>query len=385
MYHMEYLWRGLVGRQLRPKSVDLNNVGAVRLSQLDAMNWAPICHPAVEYSAPEATWTPRMVALQEISTRLVPNAFAFLVALGFDTTSWLMGSITSHKLVANLWKGYFGTIGGLAGAGGAAALRTIILASGAFTGVDIPLVPSNLQSVAKQAIYDNCANIGLALGTTLFTQHLLPLFYDFDEDDDALASFAHSAFLERERRLFVYGPKNSKYARPPTYAPVPPRLIDPALERRFLTTVFPERVPPPQAASKPEEAQEADKDSASKFRTELRKARQRLAASAPSSQPASRPSSRPTSRPTSRPISPTSSRSHSSDEESSESETDEEETSSSESESEELPLRRTPVNSPKRTSPRTRYQVPSSSTESEEDSEEEEEEDSESDDGSGSD
>jgi hypothetical protein len=149
---------------------------------------------------------------------------------------------------------------------------------------------------------------------------VLPVLWPWNEDDDSpTIDFQTARKSENERREMVYGKVNAKFARPPTFAPISPHFLHPELGRRYNTTVFPERVPPP-ATETPREEDEVERDHLAKLRIELRKSRMRNAATS--------------SQPVSVPITPIASRTHSrtaSAESESESDSDSDSGSTSES------------------------------------------------------
>ena len=280
MYQLEYLWRGVQGRNLPPtlpQEVDVPRTSYVSSAHIE---WAPICHPIVEYSKPQSEWTPRMFAALEMSKTLIPNLSVMLVGIGLDLTSFFLRKSSGQRLVTRLWKEFYNCVGGLMGVGAFAAVWSVSSSR------LLPLFPSKLQPYVPALV----PQIGLAIGGALLANVVFPSFWSFESEDEPLPAFAPGSRLEHQRREMVYGPRNAKYARPIAFAPVSPEFIHPELNRLFLQEVFPERLPPPTTSSNAQDSsktttEEPDIDNVTKLRLELHRARKRNAASAPPSRP----------------------------------------------------------------------------------------------------
>lgn len=317
LYQLEYLWRGIQGRTIRPPAPVNLDVAATSVVLVDYQQWAPICHPAVEYAKPSTLWSPRMFAACESSKFAIPAISTFLVGAGFDIVSYSLGHCSTRKLVTRLWKDFYAGVGAFVGTGAFAALWSVC------SHKLLPLFPVRAHSVLPGLV----PQIGMSVGSYVMISLVFNSFWHFDDDDELLPSFADGAALERQRRIVRYGPYKSLFARPPELAPVAPEFIDPELNEEFIRECFPEKLPQLLASKVavvvpvPEPEEDPSNDPGHALRVELHRARA-LNATA----------SRPVSALPSRTVTPTGSRYNSDDEESTESSSSESEDSSSEEE-----------------------------------------------------
>ena len=279
LFGFEYFWRGLQGHNLPPKSLIAAGSAATAVANAEFLEWAPVCHPVVEYSKDQGFWTPRMFAATEMSKQLIPSLSIFVVHLGFDFYSAFTGKITSKRFMSKFWKGFYHWAGGLAGVAAIGAVKS-------FSSVRAALSPLSKLPFKLGPLID--ANIPIIFGSILSSVVLslvLPILWPWDEHDDSpTLDFQTARKYENDRRDMVYGKINAKYAKPPSFAPISPHFLHPELGRRYNALVFPERLPLP-APEVPREEEEIERDDLTKLRIELRKSRIRNAAS--SSQPVS--------------------------------------------------------------------------------------------------
>lgn len=240
-----------------------------------------MCHPVVEYSKPKSEWTPRMFAASEMSKALIPNVSVMMVGMALDLTSFFLGKSTAELLVTRLWKEFYMCTGGLLGVGVFAAAWSVSSAS------LLPLFPTKLQPFVPALV----PQLGLAIGGAVLANVIFPFFWSFESGDEPLPAFMPRARLEKQRREMVYGPRNSKYARPLSFAPISPQFIHPELNRLYLQAVFPELLPPstPSESGAKPSREEPDLDNVTKLRLELQRARRRTSPTSQATPPPSRP------------------------------------------------------------------------------------------------
>lgn len=266
----EYFWRGLQGRRLPPAPVNEVPLPATSIAYAGVQDWAPICHPVVEYAKSTDQWTPRMHAAREVSKWTIPNFSIFFVGACVDVGSYLLGKCSMTTAIGRVWKDFYGLVGGLAGvaafSSGWAVWSTRLL----------PLFPRRIQPYMPMLV----PQIGMSVGSMLFVNLVFKRIWTLEDDDSRPRRFNESARLENDRRQHVYGLWNSKFARPSTFAPISPFYIHPDLGRLFERTVFPERVPAPVETDKKSGGpidDDLDLDDLTKLKLELRKARLRKA------------------------------------------------------------------------------------------------------------
>lgn len=266
----EYFWRGLQGRKLPPAPVNEVPLPATSIAYASIQDWAPVCHPVVEYAKSVDQWTPRMHAAHEVSKWTIPNFSIFFVGACIDVGSYLLGKCSMTTAVGRVWKDFYGFVGGLAGvaafSSGWAVWSTQLL----------PLFPKRIQPYIPMIV----PQIGMSVGSMLFVNLLFKSIWTLEDDDSRPRRFKDSARLENDRRQHVYGHWNSKFARPVTFAPISPFYIHPELGRLYERTVFPELVPAPvDTEQKPDGPidDDLDLDDLTKLKLELRKARLRKA------------------------------------------------------------------------------------------------------------
>jgi hypothetical protein len=265
----EYLWRGIQGRNMLPTLPERLDVPMTSLAVAEYQQWAPVCHPIVEYSKPLSEWTPRMHAASEVSKWTIPSFASFLVGAAIDVGSYLSGKLLWPNLVTGVWKELYGVVGSLAG------VATFAAGWAVWAPRLLPLLPLRIQPFAPMIV----PQLGMAVGGMLFETLVFPTIWPNLEVEE-YPSFSAGNTLESHRRQLVYGPWRSRFPRPSSFAPISPFFIHPQLGRLYMQTVFPERVPPAETATeqpKTPEQEEPDYDDVTKLKIDLLKARRRKA------------------------------------------------------------------------------------------------------------